>query len=160
MISKYILTDEIEFNPKPEAVPYNYRISYKISQLLLIISICCRGGCSLIKLNMISISMYTKKRERQLIDFANDKVVEPPIIRFDPAVNRALLFAMSDGLVIQQKDGKFKLSSKGKKFVDLIKSDNELMTYEKTFLTELSKKLTEEKIKNIMVLWRYTNAEN
>ncbi|NCC86739.1 MAG: hypothetical protein EOM05_02570 [Clostridia bacterium] len=160
MANNYILSNEIEFDAKPEAVPYNYRISYKISQLLLIISLCCRGGCSLIKLNMISIAMCTQKEKKQLLDFSNDKLVEIPIIRFDPAVNRAMLFAMSDGLVAQQKDGKFKLSVKGKDFVDLIKADDELMRTEKMFLSELSIKLTEEKIKNIMVLWRYTHAEN
>jgi hypothetical protein len=158
MGNNYILSNEIEFIAKPEAVPYNYRISYKIAQLLLIISLCCRGGCSLIKLNMISIAMCTQKEKKQLLDFSNDKLVEIPIIRFDPAVNRAMLFALSEELITQQKDGKYKLSLKGKKFVDLIKSDNELMETEKRFLSELSIKLTEEKIKNIIVLWRYTTT--
>lgn len=160
MINNYIISNTIEFNSKPEAVPYNYRISYKISQLLLIISYCCRGGCSLIKLNMISIAMCTQKEKQQLLNFSKDKLVEIPIIRFDPAVNRALLFAISDGLIIQQKDGKFKLSTKGKSFVRIIKSEDNLMINEKRFLLELSTNLTEDKIKSIMDLWRYEHAEN
>lgn len=58
----YIIADEIVFEAKPDAVPYNYRISYKIAQLCLIMEMCSRGGCSLLKLHMISIGLSTKKR--------------------------------------------------------------------------------------------------
>jgi hypothetical protein len=34
---------DIVFNAKPDAVPYNYRISYKVTQLCLIMRICGRG---------------------------------------------------------------------------------------------------------------------
>ena len=56
MKDEFLISDTIVFDAKPIAVPYNYRISYKISQLVLILSICSpRGGCSLIKLHMISL---------------------------------------------------------------------------------------------------------
>lgn len=42
-MDKYLLTDEIIFDSKPDAVPYNYRISYKMSQIALIIGMCCNG---------------------------------------------------------------------------------------------------------------------
>ena len=38
---------DIIFDAKPDAVPYNYRISYKVTQLCLIMRICGRGGCLL-----------------------------------------------------------------------------------------------------------------
>lgn len=48
-----LLRGDIIFNSKPDAVPYNYRISYKVSQLCLIMRICGWGdSCSLIKLQM------------------------------------------------------------------------------------------------------------
>ena len=34
---------DIIFDAKPDAVPYNYRISYKVTQLCLIMRICGRG---------------------------------------------------------------------------------------------------------------------
>ena len=44
--------DNIVFDAKPDAVPFNYRISYKVTQLCLIMRICGRGNvCSLIKLH-------------------------------------------------------------------------------------------------------------
>ena len=102
----YILSDEIVFNSKPIAVPYNYRISYKISQLMLILSICCsKGGCSLIKLHMISMAFNSNEAMEQLRNLSNGQLTEVPVIRFDPAVTRAALFAKSENLIVQQKDG-------------------------------------------------------
>lgn len=155
----YLLADEILFDAKPTAVPYNYRISYKISQLLLILSMCCaRGGCSLIKLNMISMAMCTPQEGTLLIEIVNGRITAPPVVRFDPAVNRAILYAITDSLICQQKDGKLKLTAKGKLLVNSIQSEPNLMYHEKNFLSRLSTKLTEEKIKMIMANWRYSHV--
>ena len=50
MVDDSLIKGDIVFNAKPDAVPYNYRISYKVSQLCLIMRICGWGdSCSLIK---------------------------------------------------------------------------------------------------------------
>lgn len=83
---------DIVFNAKPDAVPYNYRISYKVTQLCLIMRICGRGDvCSLIKLHMISFALISQENMRKLVDFANG-IGSAPIVRFDPSVNRALTY--------------------------------------------------------------------
>lgn len=157
----YLLSDTIIFDSKPIAVPYNYRVSYKISQLMLILSMCCaRGGCSLIKLHMISMALSTEETMHQLEDFINNRLSGIPVIRFDPAVNRALLFAISERLVIQQKDGKLKLSPHGKEYTTAIICDPNLMTREKNFLSRISTKITEGLIKDIISNWRYQNVED
>ncbi|OLN25679.1 hypothetical protein DSOL_5259 [Desulfosporosinus metallidurans] len=58
----------------------------------------------------------------------------------------------------QQANGLYRLTDKGKKFVSKIDEDIELMAREKERLDSLSNKLTEAKIKDIMSLWRYSNA--
>lgn len=157
----YILSDEIVFNSKPIAVPYNYRISYKISQLMLILSICCsKGGCSLIKLHMISMAFNSNEAMEQLRNLSNGQLTEVPVIRFDPAVTRAALFAKSENLIVQQKDGKLRLSSIGKNYVTSIMQEEDLMIREKRFLSEISTKITEGTIKEIMSNWRYQNVTN
>lgn len=155
-----ILTKEIVFDSKPDAVPYNYRISYKIAQICLIISKSCssRSGCSLVKLHIVASAMNTKERMKDLEDFVNDKMTFM-IVRFDPAINRAIKFAMADGLVVQLKNGMLKLSEKGKRFVKQIDKE-EVLEKEKLFLKELGTKLTNDKIERLMSLWRYKNAEN
>lgn len=87
----FLIADEILFDAKPDAVPYNYRISYKLAQLCLILEMCCgRGGCSLLKLHMISIGLSTNNDMEKLSDFANDRLTNYTIVRFDPAVNHAV----------------------------------------------------------------------
>ena len=72
MVDKLPLYGNISFDAKPEAVPYNYRISYKVSQLCLIMYICGRGNsCSLIKLQMISCALFSRESMDKLINFSN-----------------------------------------------------------------------------------------
>ncbi|WDQ32157.1 hypothetical protein PTQ21_27885 [Paenibacillus marchantiae] len=156
----YIIADEIVFEAKPDAVPYNYRISYKIAQLCLIMDMCSRGGCSLLKLHMISIGLSTKQDMEILKDLAYDRHINYTVVRFDPAVNHAIRFAVADGLIVQQQNGLYKLNKIGKNYVRNIIKDKQLMKDEKRYLASLSTMLTEEKIKALTSLWRYSSAEN
>lgn len=154
------LQGDIIFNAKPDAIPYNYRISYKVSQLCLILRICGRGDtCSLIKLHMISFALVSRDNMSKLAAFADgeDRV---PIVRFDPAVNRALTYAIAYGFIEQNKTGKYALTSYGKCLADQIKNANDLMTMEITDLSILEKKLSESKVKELVDMWRNKHAED
>ncbi len=159
-MSDYLLTNEIIFDSKPDAVPYNYRISYKMAQLCLIISKSCssREGCSLVKLHIISNGLNTEKNMRELEDYVNERMGFM-LVRFDPAVNRALKYAIADDLVAQLKNGTFKLTKNGKEFIKRIEKEDILLE-EKVFLNKLGTRLTKEKIERLMSLWRYKNAED
>lgn len=161
MPNNSLLRGDIVFDAKPDAVPYNYRVSYKVSQLCLIMRICGWGdSCSLIKLQMISYALFSRDNMEKLIKFAEGKFSVPPIVRFDPAVNKALTFAVAYGLVSQQKNGNYKLTERGHNLAEQIKMAGDLMVTERLDLTELSKKLTEGKIKELTDMWRYKNAED
>lgn len=160
MIDDGLVRGDIVFNAKPDAVPYNYRISYKVSQLCLIMRVCGWSDvCSLIKLQMISYALFSKETMDHLINYAEGNG-PAPIVRFDPAVNKALTFAIAYDFVSQQKNGNYKLTTKGHNLAERIKIAGNLMTSELTSLNELSKKLTEGKIKELTELWRANNASN
>jgi hypothetical protein len=152
----------IVFNSKPDAVPYNYRISYKVSQICLILDKSCWGksGCSPVKLHMISFALSSRKIMERLIDFTQSDYAPPPIVRFDPAVNRAVSFAVADRLIFQAANGKYVLTDKGKMLVSEIEKDSEVLVVEKQDLIALSKKLTDEKIKYLSEVWRTAYAED
>ena len=153
-------TADIIFNSKPDAVPYNYRISYKVSQLCLILRICGRGNvCSLVKIHMISFALISQSNMDKLISFVGDDGYSP-IVRFDPAVNRALTFAIAYGFVEQQQTGKFKLTDGGERLAEQIKVVKDLMVSEIESLNLLAKKLTENKIEALMDRWRDSHAED
>ena len=150
----------IVFSAKPDAVPYNYRISYKVTQLCLIMRICGRGDvCSLIKLQMISFALLSPENMRKLVAFA-DGADSIPIVRFDPSINRALTYAIGYGLIEQQQNAKYKLTKRGKQLAEQIKTVGDLMVIEINDLNMLAKKLTENKIEKIVDRWRLRDAEN
>lgn len=158
----FLLSNTIIFDAKPIAVPYNYRISYKIAQLVLILNLCCtsRSGCSFVKLHLISTALNSDSSIQNLIDFMEGNISEIPLVHFDPVVNRALLYALAEKIILQQKDGKFKLSPIGKSYVGAILKDTNIMIREKLLLSKLSTKVTENQVSEIMSNWRYLNAEN
>lgn len=151
---------DIVFDAKPDAVPYNYRISYKVTQLCLIMRICGWGDvCSLIKLHMISFALISRANMIKLIDFA-EGAGSKPIVRFDPSVNRALTYAIAYRLIERQQNAKYKLTNRGQRLADQIKVAGDLMTVEISSLNLLAKKLTETKVNEIVDMWRAKDVEN
>lgn len=150
----------IVFNPKPDAVPYNYRISYKVTQLCLIMRICGRGNvCSLTKLQMISFALISQDNMKKLIEYA-DNMSSTPIVHFDPSVNRAITYAIGYGLVQYKSSSKFKLTDRGKMLAEYIETIDDLMKFEKQELLALSKKLTESKVNELIDKWRMNDVED
>ena len=143
------------FEAKPDAIPYNYRNSYKISTICLLIHSCCgRRGCSLIKMHIIGSALSDNRFKQELIKFLNSRVQHNLIVRFDPALNRALEYAVADAMIVQQGNGTYKLTEKGKKLVKAIIEDKEIFRSEKETLNEISLSLTEERIKEISERWK------
>ena len=159
MDNKFIRNDII-FDSKADAVPFNYRISYKVSLICLIIGKCCgKKGCSATKLQMTNAAVSTSKSRKELFDLINGKLFsEVTLIRFDPAISRAINYALADSLICRQANGLFRLANKGKELVKNIYEDTELMTVEKDFFRELSNGLTEDIIESIAHTWRVENA--
>ena len=108
---------------------------------------------------MISYALLSRKNMDNLIEFS-DKMNESVVVRFDPAVNRALTYAVAYGFVVQQQNGNYKLTDQGKSFAERIKLAGDLMVTEIRELTDLSKRLTETRIKELTEIWRDRYAEN
>lgn len=146
----FILTDQIIFEPKPEAVPYQYRLSYKIAITCLILGMASgRSGCSLTKLHLISVAMYSNKEMEKLLNYINEKPNTYLVLRYDPTINKTIDFMLVENILFQQENGLFRLTKNGKSFLNGIKKDKELLKKEKDFLQQLSNNLTESKIQSI-----------
>lgn len=158
MQEKVLEYTDVIFDAKPDAVPYNYRISYKVAQLCLILRICGRGDtCSLVKIHMISYALFSADNMRRLVEFANGNG-SIPVVRFDPAVNYALTYALGYGLMEQLQNAKYRLTDRGIKFAEQIISAGDLMISEIGRLNILAKKLTESKVDEMVNQWRIKDA--
>lgn len=153
--------DGIVFDAKPDAIPFNYRISYKISLLCMIIKLCCgRRGCSLIKLHIIATAISDLEYKQKLEKYLKTHIEKEFVVRFEPALNRALEYALADNFIVQQANGTYKLTDKGKELTSKIIDDKTIFTHEKIILEEISSDLTEEKIRAISERWRYQDVKN
>lgn len=150
------IENDVIFDAKVDAVPFNYRISYKVSLICLIIGKCCgRKGCSAIKLQLISSALTTSRKRKELLNSVKlSFLAESTLVRFNPAISRAISFALADELIYRQANGLFRLSNTGKVLVSDIYRDIELMVVEKQFFSDLSNKLTEGMIENFSRNWR------
>jgi len=152
--------NDVDFTQRPNPIPYNYRLSYKVSQICLIIKLSvARGGVSMTKIQMLASALLSDKEAKLLVDLTNGFSWNY-LVRYDPTVIRALKYALFDDLIIQQDNQKYRLSDRGKEFVRKIENDEMLMIREKKFLNTYSRKLTENVIDMLMVKWRYDDANN
>ena len=108
---------------------------------------------------MISFALLSRKNMDNLLEFS-DKTNESVVVRFDPAVNRALTYAVAYGFVVQQQNGNYKLTDQGKNFAERIKLAGDLMVTEIRELTDLSKRLTESRIKELTEISRDRHGED
>lgn len=151
----------IIFDAKPDAVPYNYRITYKVSIICLMIYKCCgRKGCSLVKMHIIASALYDNRFYEILMRFLNTDSWRSFIVRFDPALNRALEYALADKIIIQQANGAYKLTQEGRALASEISSNEDLLLGEKRVLENISVKLSEDRINELLEGWKYRNAQN
>ncbi len=76
------------------------------------------------------------------------------MIRFDPAISRAVDLAIVEGIVYRQANSLYRLTEKGKSLVESIYQDDSIMQEEKVLFSELANKLTEDLIERIAETWR------
>ncbi len=89
----------------------------------------------------------------KLIRFISEgTLLDFPIWRFEPTVNRALGYAVAEGFFAQDK-ATYKLTLKGEEFVKQILDVPEIMAKEKNFLKNLGKKITEKFIQELSKRW-------
>lgn len=137
--------NEIRIKNRPSPVPYNYRITYKISQILLIIyTTTGKRACSLLSIHILSVALSSLEEQRKLINYLKEQESGNFLIRFDPAVDRAINFAIAEKLLFKQKNGKLKLIKLGLEFIEDIKKNNDLFIFEKDFLNEVGIKVKKE----------------
>lgn len=153
--------NNIVFSPRPIPIPVDYRPMYKISQIILILKICCREEkASLPKLHLFIWAMKNETNMQKVIDSVTsnfNNTVE--VWGMEPSLIRALDYALQEG-VCESIDGKIKLTDKGLKLYELIDKDSSILTKEITFLKLIRKRFTEEKVQKNIDKWGLKNVKN
>lgn len=144
---------DFRFERKPEAVPYKNRISYKILFICQLIKYCsANSGCSLEKMQIISSYYFSEEDQKKFIYLLNNDK-KSIIFKEDLFLVRAVKYMFSERLLQLQKDGKYRLTDKGKKLNELVEKE-EALVKERVFLKAIGKKFPEseiEKMKNRLI---------
>lgn len=147
------MNPKITFKKKPIPLPAEYRPMYQIALIALVLKYCCRAHISsLLKLHLFSWSLYSEKNMAIMEHFvANRFRTAIPHWSIDPVLNRALIFAIADGICEKVPNNKYKLTPKGTEFVAKLESDICLLEREKNFLKNISTKISESIVERITI---------
>lgn len=134
------------FQRRPLSLPEDLRPSWRIGLLVLLLSGCCRGGkSSRSRLHVLSWSVRNQESLRDLLAaISGDLNPRSLIVRVDPFLDRALDFAVGEGLIEHLGGKALALSATGKKFASEIKGDAQIFVVEKTFIEAIQQRVTED----------------
>ncbi|WP_337968937.1 hypothetical protein [uncultured Flavobacterium sp.] len=152
---------DIKFSKKPISIPVDYRPMYKIAQIVMILSITCIGNkSSLLKLHLLSWALKDDKNKDEVLELIrNNYEIDIAVWGIEPALNRALLFCISENICIIE-NGKYILTKKGEDFFKVIVKA-EVFKEEFEFLNFVGKrKITDNRIESISNKWSLFNVKN
>lgn len=149
----------ISFSKKPISLPADYRPSYKIAQICLILKYSCIGEkSSLLKFHLISWAFKSVENRKVLLTFIIDaKNSDLTVWGIEPTLNRALQIAVADEFC-SYKNANYKLESKGLEFVKMIEDSGDILIEEIALLKQIGKRgITEKSIQDLTTKWTLFN---
>ena len=155
-----LYAEKITFTKKPISIPPEYRPSYMIGLIVLILKICCQSSkSSLLKLHLINWALKSNENKNSLKKFVLSNYTESSKTwGIEPSLNRALNYSVHEG-VCSIIDGKYQLQEKGEVFYQKIIKNTEYLKEEMDFLNFLGKrKITDNRIDLIYKKWKNQNA--
>ena len=155
-----LYAERITFSKKPISIPPEYRPSYTIGLIVLILKICCQSSkSSLLKLHLINWALKSDENKNSLKKFVLSNYTESSKTwGIEPSLNRALNYSVHEG-ICSITDGKYQLEEKGEVFYQKIIEDPEYLNEEIDFLKFLGKrKITDNRIDSIYKKWKNQNA--
>jgi hypothetical protein len=119
--------------------------------LVLIINKCCRSGrTSLTRLHVLSWGVRTKD-SREAVISAIEGTLAPDalVVRFEPSLNRAVDFAIGEGLIRRAGGNKIELTPKGKALAEELAEVDTAYMVEKLFIETIRQGVTEALVSGI-----------
>ncbi|GMA60382.1 hypothetical protein NZD89_12315 [Alicyclobacillus fastidiosus] len=157
----YDLVKEVHFVRRRIPLSVELRPMQKIAQILLVIHFSSyrNKSASILKLQIFNWAFKSPEFAasiHRLLQLSNK--TDFPIIRFDPALNRAIGLALAeDYIVIQENTGKISIGSQGETFLASLLAEEELLQSEKQFLERIGK-VSETAIENLFKMRFKINA--
>lgn len=145
------LKADFVFQRRPVAIPGDLRVGWRIGLLVLLITGCCKSGrTSLTRLHVLSWGVRTKEGREVLIAAVTKEL--PPdalLVRFEPFLNRAIDFALGEGLINRTDGGRIEISDKGRALAAELAAVETAYEPEKHFIAAVRFRVTEKLVEEI-----------
>lgn len=154
---------KLSFKKRPIPIPADYRPMYKIALIVLTLRTCCKAETStLLKLHLFSWALSSDKNISKLKDYVTSNFqTDFSVWSIEPALNRALQYAIAEKICEVVNGKNYKLTEKGHKFYQMINADYELFDKEKVFLNFIGKsKITDSRINAMSNQWNINYVED
>jgi hypothetical protein len=141
------------FKIEPMSIPAELRPLHKIGLILLFLRLNSTASTSsILKIQFLNWVLKTKPLKAQLIDETDDKesTYMLKLVHHDPAVNRAVQYAIAEKLISLEKSGRIKLTDSGLNIADKMVADQNIFLEEKDYLKKLGKRVSEVQIKDVL----------
>ena len=142
---------QFSFQRRPISLPGDLRPTWRIGLLTILMVQCCRQQrSSLTRLHVLSWAVRSEENyEDMLALIAGDLSPDALIVRFDPAVNRAIDFAIGEKLMARVDGSRIELTASGKNFAKEIFDDINVYSTEKSLAASLKQKVSETLVDSI-----------
>lgn len=133
------------FERRPLSMPGDLRPGWRIAAIALLMNKCCRQNrTSFARLHVLSWAIRTDASRASLLA-AVDGLLTPDsvIARVEPSLNRAVDFALGEGLLRRIGGDRLELTQAGLAFAEEVDNDDRTFAAEKEFISTLRKRLTE-----------------
>ncbi len=148
------ITTGFVFRSRPDPLPPDMRPEWRIAVLLLALVKCgWNGTMTLKKAHVLNWAVRGQaSRDNLLRMMRGERELEDVVVRFDPAFNRALDFAVGEGLVDVEKKTTglvIGILPAGKQLAEAVEEHQDCLKTERAFF-EAVKRVPQEKIEELL----------
>lgn len=139
------------FQRRPTSIPADLRPSWRIGVVLLLMRKCCRGNKSSFgRLHVLGWGVRSRATRLALTKAANGNMpLDALIVRVEPSLNRAVDFAIGEGLIKRLPHNRLQLTPIGVAFADDIERQDGLFATEKQLIAAIGMSITESLVSDI-----------
>lgn len=133
------------FHRRPTPLPPDLRPTWRIASLVLLLYRCCRNQqSSFLRIHVLSWALRTPDSRAALLSvLAHESEAASLVVRIEPSLNRAIDFAIGDGLLSRPSGSRIRLTTAGVGYAMTIEELPELFQVERHFLADVGFRVTE-----------------
>ncbi len=141
------------FRDRGTAIPADRRPTWRIALVCLLLSKCSRSRkSSMARLHILDWAIRNSDGRKQLLAFLKGEAADRSVIvRYDPALLRAVNFAIAEGY-LKIKGKSVVLDTAGITFAEELNATTDVFVDERVFLEELGQKFLEQHINEFLAV--------